>query len=50
MLETLSGKQVQLSSAEDPDLLGGIVAKIGDIVYDGSLRTQLRQVQGSMVK
>jgi len=23
-------------------LLGGVVAKIGDTVYDGSLRTQLR--------
>ncbi|MEM9490730.1 MAG: ATP synthase F1 subunit delta [Myxococcota bacterium] len=48
MLEKLSGKQVQLESAEDPELLGGIVAKVGDIVYDGSLRTQLAQMRHSL--
>ena len=44
-LESLSGKQVELEKREDPDLLGGVVAKIGDLVYDGSLRTQLEQMR-----
>lgn len=47
-LEKLSGKQVELARREDPELLGGVVAKVGDIVYDGSLRTQLAQMRTSL--
>lgn len=44
-LEKLSGKTVQLEKREDPSILGGVVARVGDIVYDGSLRTQLEQLR-----
>src|SRR6185369_9565811 len=44
-LEKLSGKKVAVTSKQDPDLLGGVVAKVGDRVYDGSLRTQLRNLR-----
>jgi F-type H+-transporting ATPase subunit delta len=47
-LESISGKQVQVEQKEDPALLGGVVAKIGDLVYDGSLRTQLAQMRHSL--
>ena len=40
-LANLSGKQVTIETREDASLLGGIVAQVGDIVYDHSLRTQL---------
>ena len=40
-LERLSGKSVVLEARQDPDLLGGVVAKVGDMVYDGSVRTTL---------
>jgi len=49
-LEKLSGKRVQVSRKEDPALLGGVVAKVGDVVYDGSLRTQLRGLREELVK
>lgn len=48
-LESLSGKTVQVQTSEDPDLLGGVVAKVGDMVYDGSLRTQLRQLRETLL-
>jgi F-type H+-transporting ATPase subunit delta len=48
-LEALSGKKVDIEKKEDPALLGGVVAKVGDTVYDGSLRTQLRAMRDSMV-
>ncbi|WP_428265808.1 ATP synthase F1 subunit delta [Haliangium sp.] len=48
-LERLSGKQVQINKREDPELLGGVVAKLGDFVYDGSLRTQLGNLQSELV-
>jgi F0F1-type ATP synthase delta subunit len=31
-------------------LLGGVVAKLGDTVYDGSLRTQLRTLRDELTK
>jgi F-type H+-transporting ATPase subunit delta len=40
-LEKASGKKVVLDKREDPALLGGVVARVGDVVYDGSVRTQL---------
>ncbi|MBV8756572.1 MAG: ATP synthase F1 subunit delta [Deltaproteobacteria bacterium] len=49
-LEKLSGKKVSVSHREDPDLLGGVVAKLGDTVYDGSLRTQLRNMRDELSK
>ncbi|MCG8425184.1 MAG: ATP synthase F1 subunit delta [Proteobacteria bacterium] len=50
ILETISGKSVELENKEDPELLGGMVAKVGDVVYDGSLRTQLSQIRHSLTK
>jgi F-type H+-transporting ATPase subunit delta len=49
-LEKLSGKKVDLVRREDPALLGGVVARVGDIVYDGSLRTQLRALRDELSK
>ena len=49
-LEKLSGKKVAVTRREDPELLGGVVAKVGDTVYDGSLRTQLRTLRDELTK
>jgi len=49
-LEKLSGKKVDVVRREDPSLLGGVVAKVGDTVYDGSLRTQLRTIRDELTK
>lgn len=47
-LEKLSGKKVAVTRREDPELLGGVVAKLGDTIYDGSLRTQLRALRDEL--
>lgn len=49
-LEKLSGKKIDVTKREDPALLGGVVAKVGDVVYDGSLRTQLRSIRDELTK
>jgi len=49
-LEKLSGKKVDVTKHEDSSLLGGVVAKVGDVVYDGSLRTQLRSLGDELTK
>ena len=49
-LSQVTGKTVELSVSVDPELLGGVVAKIGSTVYDGSVRTQLQQMRQELVK
>jgi F-type H+-transporting ATPase subunit delta len=44
-LAQASGKQVVLETREDSSLIGGVVAQIGDVVYDGSIRTQLERLR-----
>src|SRR5262249_61888389 len=41
MLARVTGKRVETTYALDPALLGGAVVRIGDTVYDGSLRHRL---------
>ncbi len=40
-LSELTGKQVQLEVEEDAEILGGLVARIGDRLIDGSARSKL---------
>ncbi len=40
-LEKRTGKRVLVETAVDAKLIGGVVARVGDLVLDGSLRTQL---------
>jgi F-type H+-transporting ATPase subunit delta len=49
-LSRRTGKQVQLEIDVDPELLGGVVAKVGDLVFDGSLRKQLAQLRANLTK
>jgi len=47
-LSKLSGRRVTLKVEIDPGLLGGAVAQIGSMVYDGSLKTQLARLRRTM--
>ncbi|HUS68271.1 MAG TPA: ATP synthase F1 subunit delta [Kofleriaceae bacterium] len=47
-LERMSGKKVQMQVATDAALLGGVVAQVGDTIYDGSLRTQLEKMKQTL--
>jgi len=40
-LERAAGTKVRLSLKIDPSLIGGIIARVGSTVYDGSIRTRL---------
>jgi F-type H+-transporting ATPase subunit delta len=41
-LERLTGKHVRMRFAVDRELVGGLVARLGSTVYDGSVRGQLQ--------
>ena len=47
-LEKLTGKKIELTTCVDPSLIGGIIAKVGDLVLDGSIRTQLAGLKDSI--
>jgi len=44
------GRQLNLSVRVEPELIGGVVAKVGDLVFDGSLRKQLEQLRNNLTK
>jgi F-type H+-transporting ATPase subunit delta len=48
-LAARAGRAVQLEIEVDPTLVGGLVAQLGDTVYDGSLKTQLVQLRSALV-
>ena len=47
-LSNMTGKDVILEFEQDPSLIGGIVSRIGDLVLDGSIKTQLLNMKESL--
>jgi F-type H+-transporting ATPase subunit delta len=47
-LSKRTGKDVILEVQQDPGLIGGIVTRIGDLVLDGSIKTQLLNMRESL--
>jgi F-type H+-transporting ATPase subunit delta len=48
-LASATGKQITMRMTVDPLLLGGVVARVGSTVYDGSVRTQLKKMRDQLV-
>jgi F-type H+-transporting ATPase subunit delta len=46
--EKLTGKKIQAKYSQDPTLLGGALVRIGDTIYDGSLRNRLNQMRARL--
>ena len=44
-LSHATGKEVEVKVVVDPNVLGGVVARIGDTVIDGSVRRRLDQLR-----
>ena len=49
-LARATGKNVQLETAVDPAIIGGVITRIGSTVYDGSIRTQLAKMRQQLVE
>jgi F-type H+-transporting ATPase subunit delta len=47
-LSKKTGKEIVLEVEQDPGLIGGIVTRIGDLVLDGSIKTQLLNMRESL--
>ena len=44
-ISKITKKKIQLEERVDEDLMGGLVVQVGDRVYDGSLKTQLKRIR-----
>jgi F-type H+-transporting ATPase subunit delta len=40
-----TGNEIELSSKVDPEILGGIVLRVGNFIMDASIRTRLEQLR-----
>ena len=47
-LANATGKQVNLKVVVDPSVLGGVVATVGDMIIDGSVRTRIEQLKSRL--
>lgn len=48
-LETLTGKKILLRQAVDPSIIGGLIARVGDRLIDGSVRGRLTVLREQLV-
>jgi F-type H+-transporting ATPase subunit delta len=48
-LEAMTNKRIELSAQVDPDLIGGVVVRIGDHMIDASVRGRLERLRDQLV-
>ena len=49
-LATMTGRTVLVDAKIDPSIIGGVVARIGSTVYDGSVTRQLARMREKLVE
>jgi F-type H+-transporting ATPase subunit delta len=49
-IEEQTGRKVELSSQVDPDVLGGLVVRVGNMVLDASVRNRLEQMRKQVAR
>lgn len=49
-LEKQIGKKIVLNISVDPELIGGVKAEMGGKLFDGSVKTQLKQIADTLAK
>ena len=45
LLQDIVGKEIRMTSRVEPEILGGLIAQVGDRVIDGSSRTKLQAMR-----
>ena len=49
-LAQLAGRTVKMAANVDPSIIGGVIARVGSTVYDGSISTQLQKMKQRLVE
>lgn len=49
VLQKVTGREVLVEQTEDPEIIGGVITRIGGRVFDGSIRAQLEHLRTRLV-
>jgi ATP synthase F1 delta subunit len=49
-IQEQTGRKVELSSNVDPDVLGGLMVRVGNMVLDGTVRNRLERLRKQVAK
>ena len=49
-IQEQTGREVELSSHVDPDVLGGLMVRVGNVVLDGTVRNRLERLRKTVAK
>jgi F-type H+-transporting ATPase subunit delta len=49
-IEEQTGRRVELSSKVDPDVLGGLQVRVGNMVLDATVRNRLEQLRKQVAR
>jgi F-type H+-transporting ATPase subunit delta len=50
VVEDIVGTEVRLTTRVEPEILGGLIVRVGDRVMDGSVRARLREMRRRIVE
>jgi F-type H+-transporting ATPase subunit delta len=50
VLAEVTGREVELETDVEPDIIGGAVARVDGVVYDGSVRSQLHELKDKILQ
>ena len=48
-LSQATGKQIEARYIQDQEILGGVIARVGSTIYDGSVKTQLERIRRQII-
>ncbi|MFN7699024.1 MAG: ATP synthase F1 subunit delta [Deltaproteobacteria bacterium] len=48
-LSEVTGRQVTIQKRTDPSIIGGVVARVGDTVFDGSIANRLKDLRAQLL-
>ena len=49
-LGSLTGKKIELTALVDESIVAGLVARVGDLILDGSVKTRLQGLRKSLIE
>ena len=49
-ISELVGKEIVLTTVVEPELIGGLTARVGDKLIDGSIRSRFSALRGSLIR
>jgi F-type H+-transporting ATPase subunit delta len=49
-IEDQTGRKIELTTNVDPDLIGGLQMRVGNMVYDASIRSRLEKLRREVAR